>query len=163
MNLNKQFPTFKKMYKSVYNINYSKAILSYCFRVAIFLILNRSFFLNLMFPMYNFLFASFCKNYEEGLFYNIGTFAILSFICHSYIFAKLCGLFKKINHLNIFIALVVMILIEILRCFSWAIIVQSPTKISFIKPEFIFVLPFVFLIYKFFNFILIEIVSFSFL
>ena len=118
MNLNKQFPTFKRIYKKIYentiNGYYPKTVINYCFRIIVFLILGRNFFLNLMFPIYNFIYGNILKEPKEDLFLDIGTFIVLSLMCHVYITTKLCGLFKKINHLNFFIGLIIAILIDFL-------------------------------------------------
>ena len=75
---------------------------------------------------------------------------ILSYI---YFIIKLCGLFKKINHLNIFTALIIVIVIDILFCYSKTITIQLfPLKIVFSNhlEIFLMVLP-CFIIFKFFN------------
>ena len=75
------------------------------------------------------------------------------FLIYYYLIIKLCGLFKKINHLNFFSALIIVILTDILYCYSKTITIQLfPFKVVFSNQLEIFlvVLP-CFIIFKFFN------------
>ena len=151
MNLNKQFPTFKKICEKITSGHYPNTVINYCVRITVFLILGRNFFLNLMFPIYNFIYDNILKEPKEDLFLDLGAFIFFSLMCHVYITIKLCGLFKKIKHLNFFIGLVIAILIDFLLCYSKTITVQlSPFKIVFSNhlEIFLVVLP-CFVIFKF--------------
>ncbi len=159
MNSNKQFPTFKRIYKKIYentiNGYYPKTVINYCFRILVFLILCRNCIMNRILEI---LFFSFGINNILGsikIDYDpmSGLMLCIYIIILLYLYAitKLCGLFKKINHLNFFIGLIIAILIDFLLCYSKTITVQlSPFKIVFSNhfEIFLVVLP-CFVIFKF--------------
>ena len=161
MDLNKQFPTFKRIYKKIYentiNGYYPKIIIDYCFRIIVFLILCRNCIMNRILEILFFSFGinnilgSIKIDYDpmSGLMFCIYIIILL----YLYTVTKLCGLFKKINHLNFFISLIIVILIDLLLCYSKTITVQLfPFKITFSNhlEIFLIVLP-CFIIFKFFN------------
>ena len=161
MDFDKNFPTFKKIYKrineNIINSVYPQTILDYCFRILLFLILCRNiimgFFLEkiLNSNFFDYLFRTFkLDNDALTQFFLLASFV---FLIYYYLIIKLCGLFKKINHLNFFSALFIVILTDILYCYSKTITIQLfPFKIVFSNQLEIFlvVLP-CFIIFKFFN------------
>lgn len=141
---------FKKI-KEILNPDTNKQIFLYLLRVFIFLILNRTSAYNISFCVASSMFSIIFKN---NSFLSLGLCAIFSFVLYMYLTQKLCGLFKKLDKLNFFISLAIIFLIEIARCYSMAVAVQfKPVKLTFEEPIFLFVLPFLYLIYKFFNFL----------
>ncbi len=160
MDFDKNFPTFKKIYKrtneNIINSVYPQTILDYCFRILLFLILCRNFprsFIEAKIydsQLFNCIFSNIKIN--DGLIYFL-LYAYFILLFYPYLAVKLCGLFKKINHLNFFSALFIVILTDILYCYSKTITIQLfPFKVVFSNQLEIFlvVLP-CFIIFKFFN------------
>ena len=157
MNLNKQFPTFKKIYENITSRYYPKTVINYCFRILVFLILCRNCIkdkiLEILFLNSNISnllnFIKIDNDPMSGLMSFIGIITLF----YLYFIIKLCGLFKKINHLNFFISLIIVILIDLLLCYSQTITIQlSPFKITFSNhlEIFLVVLP-CFILFKFFD------------
>ncbi len=147
---NKMTKLFKKL---PLNQNF-KAILNYCFRVLIFLLFCRhtiyDFVSNIFYPML----ANFVDSLNLDPFVDVGIFAIFSVLVHDYLYAKICGLFKKLDNLNIFLSMIIVVLTDIIRGYSWGVTIQlTPLKLSYGGPNFIFILIFSFILYKFLNFL----------
>ena len=127
-----------------------KTILDYCFRVLIFLLLCRNFILEPIIEIADPIVGIFFKNGEDVL---IDDFVILMFIPF-YILPKICGLFKKLDNLNIFLAIIVILLVDIAYSYSQGLVIQLiPLKFSFVKPNIEFIIIWFFFIYKFLNFL----------
>ena len=127
-----------------------KAVLNYCFRVLVFLLLTRrcisEHFINILGPI-----LIFPSNYIGGENGIILGFILLLFLPF-YIYPKICGLFKKLDKLNIIFASMVILIIDILFSFSRALTVQlTPLKFSFGKPDIAFLMIWFFFIYRFLN------------
>ena len=129
-----------------------KAILDYCFRVLFFLLLMRNTILGcigfLFIVIVEFLFPN-INMLDDGLISGI----ILMFIPF-YVLPKICGLFKKLDNLNIFLAIIVILLVDIAYSYSQGLVIQLiPSKFSFVKPNIEFIIIWFFFIYKFLNFL----------
>ena len=80
-------------------------------------------------------------------------FVIILFIPF-YILPKICGLFKKLDNLNIFLAIIVILLVDIVFSSSQALMIQlNPLKFSFNEINIVFSLIWFFFIYRFFKLI----------
>lgn len=124
-----------------------KAVLNYCLRVLLFLLLCRNYILEPLDVIFMPIVNNFTQNLEgdDALY---GFVIILFFPC--YILPKICGLFKKLDNLNIFLAIIVILLVDIVFSCSQAITIQlSPLKISFDKINIVFPLILFFFIYRF--------------
>ncbi len=131
-----------------------KTILNYCFRVLIFLLLCRHIIYDFVGNIFYPILEKFVNSLNVDPFVDVGIFAIFSVLIHDYLYAKICGLFKKLDNLNIFISIIIVILIDIVRGYSWGVSIQlTPLKFSYDGPVFIFMLIFAFILYKSFNFI----------
>lgn len=144
----------EKLKKFILNQN-SKAILNYCFRVFVFLLLCREIIYDYISRILLPILSNLLNNkYFDDPFVAVGVFAIINVLFHDYLFAKICGLFKNLDRLNIFISLIIIILIDIIRGYSFGLTIQlNPFKILYDKPNFIFTLIFLFFLYKFLNFL----------
>ena len=125
-----------------------KAVLNYCLRVLIFLFLMRNSIIGIIGFIFiiivDFLFPS-INMLDDSLISGI----LILFIPF-YILPKLCGLFKKLDNLNIFLASIVILMVDIVISCSQALTIQlSPLKISFIKINITFLLIYFFFIYRF--------------
>jgi len=139
----------------------TKAILTYCFCVLLFFMLNEGkvynyvliFILNIIDSV---------KNLNEATESDILLFFSLTFIVswhiYIYIIAKICGLFKKLDNLKIYIAIPIIMLINIVfyyfdmgRTFGKYYVHLSPIEV--IGTYFFWIIPIYFLIYKFFGFL----------
>lgn len=135
--------------KLPFNQNF-KTILDYCFRVLIFLLLNRTSVIEPIGNLFVYIVHLFTKNIEgdDGFITGI---AILMFL-PLYIIPKICGLFKKLDNLNIFLAIIVILFVDVLFNYSHSLTIQLiPLKFSLSKPHFTFLLIWFFFIYKFLN------------
>ena len=159
MEIDKTFPTFKKIYHDLINtfsnINTYKEIFLYLLKVAIYLLLNRGFVWSFAIEYIHSPTTDFYKQFDK----TGDDWVILEFVLSMvqlYLFAKLCGLFKKINHLNIFFAILIIVFVDILLNISMETRVQLyPTiKINYSKVSgFVFFTTFNFIVFKFFNFL----------
>ena len=80
------------------------------------------------------------------------------FMVQLYLLAKLCGLFKKINHLNIFFAILIIVFVDILLNISIDTKVQLYPRIKINYDginvnDLWFFTTFNFIVFKFFNFL----------
>ena len=142
----------KLLKKFILNQN-SKAILNYCFRVFVFFLLCRDIIYNLFAQILIPIFSDWLNSYYiNEPFVAMGVFSIISVFLHDYLCAKICGIFKKLDKLNIFLSSVIILLIDVLRGYTFGLTFQiNPLKIVYDKPNFIFTLIFLFFIYKFLN------------
>jgi len=140
-----------KIKNIILNQNFN-AVLNYCFRVLIFLLLTRHFILNTIGNAYVYLVYLLTKNIDGDDGFAIGIIICLFF--PFYILPKICGLFKKLDKLNIFSASMVILMIDILFSCSRALTIQlTPLKFSFDKIDINFFIIWFFFIYRFFNFL----------
>lgn len=134
----------------------SKAIVQYCLRVFVFLVLRRLFISGIFLehvhaPIISFLVKDTDPDYCLGI---AGLLLIIGIYIECYISAKVTGIFKKLDGLNFFLALFIVFLVDIL--FNYFVMVKfqfMPFKIGFRKDTIIFYAPFMFLIYRFFGFL----------
>lgn len=128
----------------------SKAILNYCFRVLIFLLLNRNCILEPIGSIFVSIVSFLTRNIEGDDGFVIGIIILMFLPC--YIIPKICGLYKKLDGLNIFLAISVILFVDLLYSCSRELTVQLlPLKISFSKFHVDFILIWFFFIYKFLN------------
>ena len=129
-----------------------KAILEYCFRVLIFLLVSRECILKYIALPFSWLVDILTQNIEgeDGFLTAITIFMFIPF----YIIPKICGLFKKLDNLNIFFAIIVILSVDILYSLSRALTVQlMPLHFSLSKIHIEFFIIWFFFIYKFLNFL----------
>ncbi len=151
MEIDKTFPTFKKIYHNLVDMfcsfNTYKEIFLYLARVLGYLMLYMIFVIAIMnaplyVPMVDKIFDYMTKDMNP--FEAAGIYAFLAFPLCSYLSAKICGLFKKINHLNIFFAIIIMILLDIAWCYCFD---------TNSHKDFLFFTTFNFIVFKLFNFL----------
>ena len=129
-----------------------KAILDYCFRILIFLLLNRTLILQYISAPFLWIVYFLTQDIDgdDGFIIAIAIFMFIPF----YVLPKICGLFKKLDNLNIFLAIIVILLVDIAYSYSQELTIQLiPLKFSLSKPDFTFWLIWFFFIYKFLNFL----------
>lgn len=128
----------------------SKNVTNYFIRTMAFLLLCRNFSLNIieswLVSIFNFALGFF----EEGIF----VVAALAFWFSIYLLAEICGLFKKLDKLNFFIALLIILIVDFLFCYSKTLVFQfNPFKISNGGGGFFHFLPFCFVFHRFMNYL----------
>ncbi len=165
MEIDKTFPTFKKIYHNLVDMfssfNTYKEIFLYLTRVLVYLMLYMIFVIAIMnaplyFPMVDKIFDYITKDMNP--FEAAGIYVFLAFPLCSYLSAKFCGLFKKINHLNIFFAILIIVFVDIFLNISINTRVQLYPRI---KTDYYginindiwFLTTFNFIVFKFFNFL----------
>lgn len=130
-----------------------KAILNYCLCVMLFLLLNNFYFLLLVFAVINnYVSHHFCPDIYSSNIFNIYCKIILGIISYAYIFftATLCGIFKKLDKINFFIALVIILFINVLFYYNE----DSDINITVLLDILYFwKLTICFLLYKFFDYL----------
>lgn len=129
-----------------------RAIFNYCFRVLIFLFLTRTTIINFITKVFDNIIFLLTKNLggDDGFVTSIFIFMFIPF----YILPKVCGLFKKLDNLNIILAVIIILIVDVIFSYSQALIVQiNPFKISCGHIYHVFILIWFFLLYKFFNFL----------
>ncbi len=161
MEIDKTFPTFKKIYHNLVDMfcsfNTYKEIFLYLLRVAAFLLLNRGFVWSFAIDYIHSPITDFYKQFDK----TGDDWVILEFVLSMvqlYLFAKLCGLFKKINHLNIFFAILIIVFVDILLNISINTRVQLYPRIKTVYyginiNDIWFLTTFNFIVFKFFNFL----------
>ena len=133
-----------------------RAILSYCLRVFVFLVLRRLFTSDIYaYYIYAPFICLLTKNMDPDYGFGVaGLYAILGIFIECYINAKITGVFKKLDGLNFFVALFIVFLVDIL--FNYFVMVQvqfMPFKIGFVKDSMMFFAPWAFLMYRVLGFL----------
>lgn len=134
----------------------SKAIVQYCLRVFVFLVLRRLFISGIFLkhvhaPIISFLVKDTDPDYCLGI---AGLLLIIGIYIECYISAKITGIFKKLDGLNFFLALFIVFLVDVLFNYLFMVQVQfMPFKIGFVKDSMMFFAPWAFLMYRVLGFL----------
>jgi len=128
-----------------------KEIFEYIFRVCTFLLLTRHHCciaaMAIVSPAMAIL-NIFTHELEDELF-----IMMVAVFIYFYIVIKICGLFKKLDNLNFFLSLPIVILLDIIfEIWIFFTNIQIfPLKFSFHKPYFVYYIIIYYIIYKIFN------------
>jgi len=130
-----------------------KEIFGYIFRVCIFLLLTRPYCIPVILFIVQPLLAisDIVINNDDGIILVIMIAAISLFV-YLYAAIKVCGLFKKLDNLNFFLSLPIVVLLDIIfEIWTETAVQIFPLKFSYHKSSFVYIILICYIIYKIFN------------